>query len=105
MVTATGDETIVFRGRTPIAPWAHVIRELSNRFNSKDKTISGPEAFLLSSPIVTLLIEDLPGASDCHKYQMKNLTSFSDPSDRRGKVSTFKPKRKPKKPQLEESDE
>jgi chromodomain-helicase-DNA-binding protein 7 len=105
MVTATGDETAVFRGRTSTAPWAHAIRELANQFNSKDKTISGPDAFLLSSPIITLLIEHLPGANNCHEYQMKNLTSLSDPSDRRGKVSTFKPKRKSKKSQFEESDE
>jgi len=71
MVTATGDETAVFTGTTPTAPWANAIRELVTRFNSKEKTVSGPDAFLLSSPIVILLIEHLPGASECHGYQMK----------------------------------
>jgi hypothetical protein len=105
MVTVTGDETAVFTGTTPTAPWAHAIRELAARFNSKEKIISGSDAFLFSSPIVTLLIEYLPSASECHGYQMKNLTDLSSPRDRRGKASTSRPKRKPKKTQLGEPDE
>jgi chromodomain-helicase-DNA-binding protein 7 len=105
VVTASGDETAVFTGRAPTAPWAHAIHELATRFHSKEKTISGPVAFLLSSPIVTLLIEHLPGASECHGYKMKNPTDLSSSMDRCGQASTSKPKQKPKKPQFGESDE
>jgi chromodomain-helicase-DNA-binding protein 7 len=71
MVTATGDEMIVFTGTTPTALWAYEIRELVIRFDSKEKTVSGPDAFLLSSPVAIVLIEHLPGASECHRYQME----------------------------------
>jgi hypothetical protein len=72
-VAASGDETATFTGSTPTAPWARALKEIATRFNWKGRAVSGPEACLLSSPVVTVLIERLPGANECTQYQMKNL--------------------------------
>jgi hypothetical protein len=44
--------------------------------------VSGPEAFLLSSPIVTTLLEQLPGLDLCRQSQRKNITNLN-PKERK----------------------
>ena len=65
----------VYEGLTPTAPWSQVLKAVANSKRSKGKnaSISGPEAFLLASPITTYLIQSLPNANKCTKYVFRNM--------------------------------
>jgi chromodomain-helicase-DNA-binding protein 7 len=84
LVSASEDETATFRGPSPTACWAGAMRLLGERFNISARGVSGPEAFLLSQPIVTVLIEALSGATECRQYVMKNLTESTFRGMKRG---------------------
>lgn len=63
----------VFSGGTPTAPWSKVLKALSKIVTGKGKSISGPDAFLLKSPITMSLIQKLPGTDHLKNYHMKTF--------------------------------
>jgi chromodomain-helicase-DNA-binding protein 7 len=60
----------VWEGNSPTAPWSIVLREIARITNTKS-SISGPEAFMLTSPIVEYLINKLPGIELLEGYTGK----------------------------------
>ena len=64
----------VFEGDTPSSPWVQVLKAVAAAKREKrSNTISGPEAYLLASPITSYLIQHLPGARDCEKYKWRPI--------------------------------
>ena len=45
----------------------------AKRKEKRANAISGPEAFLLTSPITTFLIQNLPNAKKCSNYVFKKF--------------------------------
>jgi len=68
---------IIFNGNTPTAPWSHALKAVAQQRKEKTKisSISGPEAFLLASPLIIGLIQQLPNAEKCDKYVMRQVSS------------------------------
>jgi hypothetical protein len=75
-VTMDGCKRTVFEGSSPTAPWAAALRAVSaaRRNGSRVASISGPEAFLLASPVVVYLIQKMPGAEKCLRYVFREVT-------------------------------
>jgi hypothetical protein len=75
-VSMEGCARAVYEGSSPTAPWSAALRALSaaRRNPSRVASISGPEAFLLASPVVTFLIQRLPGAERCERYVFKDVS-------------------------------
>jgi hypothetical protein len=67
---------LVFEGQSPTAPWSSALKAVSKARGEYGRgiSISGPEAFLLASPIAVFLIQDLPGADKCTKYIRREFT-------------------------------
>ncbi|KAH0790618.1 F/Y-rich N-terminus family protein [Histomonas meleagridis] len=78
-VEAKDDPTICYEGPLPTTPWVNIFREVRKlkHLNTSVVTVSGPEYYGLTYPIVTMLIQRLPGASLCSKYIMKNFEGES----------------------------
>ena len=72
-----GRPNTIFQGVTPTAPWSQALKAVASCRRNKGKvsSISGPEAFLLASPIATYLIQNLPNADKCTNYVMRNVSS------------------------------
>jgi len=68
---------ICYQAESPSSPWSCVLKALAKAKNDKSKSlaISGPEAFLLTAPVVTYLIQKLPGADKCREYIFKEIKS------------------------------
>lgn len=63
---------IFFEGPTTTSAW---VKALMASKHVNYVSISGPEYFLLTHPIVTYFIQKLPGASLCKSYIMRNIDS------------------------------
>jgi hypothetical protein len=90
-----GREDSVFEGASPTAPWTQVLRAVAvaRQNPSKSASVSGPEAFLLASPLVLQLIQGLPDAEKCTRYIFKDIPDLSvlpvfTPSPARGGTLT-----------------
>ena len=72
-----GRPNTIFQGVTPTAPWSQALKAVASCRRNKGKvtSISGPEAFLLASPIATYLIQNLPNADKCTNYVMRNVSA------------------------------
>lgn len=63
-----------FEGDTPSSPWVQILKAVAAvKREKRANTISGPEAYLLASPITSYLIQHLPGARDCEKYKWRPI--------------------------------
>ena len=61
----------IFSAATPTGAWSSVIKLANEIRNKKDtsNSVSGPDYFGISNPIVAKLIEELPGANQCVNYE------------------------------------
>ncbi|KAK8889934.1 choline dehydrogenase 6 [Tritrichomonas musculus] len=65
----------VYEGDTPNAVWGKICDDINAVNNDGKKVvISGIDAFLLSNPNVTYLIQKMKGAKKCNKYKVKPLS-------------------------------
>ncbi|KAH0790980.1 F/Y-rich N-terminus family protein [Histomonas meleagridis] len=78
----------VFEGDTPTAPWAKILKKFTEKNAKKGKSISGPDAFLLKSPVTISLIQQQPGIEELENYQMKKYNL--NPSHNKKKKSRAK---------------
>jgi len=78
-VEQIGEKGIVFEGRAPSKPWLDAVKAVEDKKKeeglpgNRSLTISGPDSFGLSSPLVMHLMKELDNADKCCKY-MKPLT-------------------------------
>ncbi|OHT08611.1 hypothetical protein TRFO_22797 [Tritrichomonas foetus] len=64
---------IIYSGQTPTAPWTQALKQIAKKSNQKPVSISGPEAFLLGTPIVVFLIQKLPNIDKLDSYKVREL--------------------------------
>ncbi|OHT03007.1 hypothetical protein TRFO_29714 [Tritrichomonas foetus] len=64
-----GSENI-FEGNSSSSAWIHALRTCRH---NKNVSVSGPDAFLLTNPIVVYFLQKLPGANLCENYIMRDL--------------------------------
>lgn len=78
------DPKISFEGETPSAPWVMILKKASKikGDNKKTNTISGPETYLFTNPIIIYLIQHLPNIEKCTKYVLKKVKGDSDNEDK-----------------------
>ena len=69
-----------FQAESPSAPWSNVLKAIAKAKKEPGRSIaiSGPEAFLLASPIVTYLIQKLPNVELCKNYIFKDFKNSNN---------------------------
>lgn len=72
-VTIPGTD-VEFTGTSPSKPWLGVIKAIEDRKKeeglvaNRSLTISGPDCYGLTSPLVAMLMRDMPNADKCSRY-------------------------------------
>ena len=85
-LTASDRPSQPISGGSTTAVWQVVARRIAAlKAHKKASDITGPECFCLSLPTVRKLIEELPNADKCEKYEMKNFQINCDRSMMRKK--------------------
>ncbi|KAH0793422.1 F/Y-rich N-terminus family protein [Histomonas meleagridis] len=68
------DPSVSYEGDTPSSPWVQILKAISaKKKEKKANAVSGPEAYLLASPITSYLIQKLPNAKLCPGYKWKPI--------------------------------
>ncbi|KAL0491377.1 transforming growth factor beta regulator 1 [Acrasis kona] len=86
-VTPSDDQETVFTSSTPTRCWTNVIKRVNEAGGRIYTTVSGPEYFGLSNPKVQRMIESLPDADKCKKYQRKFDDAVPVVKKKRGRKS------------------
>lgn len=83
-----GDTPVKKKDSSSSACWTYVMTAIRDSTPEDRKrlhtTVSGPEYFGLSNPVVQELVQDLPGSDECERYVRKIFVSSAKP--RRGDV-------------------
>lgn len=80
-VRPSDQPSVVLAGSTPSSVWSQVFREAQSiRGKTHTGSVSGPDYFGLSQPIVKYLIQQLDGARECYGYEWVNYVEGPDPN-------------------------
>ncbi|OHT12350.1 hypothetical protein TRFO_17825 [Tritrichomonas foetus] len=63
----------IYEGNSANAVWTYISADISNVNNGQKFALSGLDAFLLTDPIVTYLIQNMKGTKRCAKYKAKKI--------------------------------
>ncbi|KAH0789811.1 F/Y-rich N-terminus family protein [Histomonas meleagridis] len=71
-------------GNAPSTPWLIIVKKVEDKKKklggegNRSLTISGPEYFGLTAPLVVYLLQNLPGVNLCSKYMKRNFGGDND---------------------------
>ncbi|EAY04136.1 F/Y-rich N-terminus family protein [Trichomonas vaginalis G3] len=74
-VFRVSSDNIVYEGPTATQPWVQILKEVNriNGISGRSNSVSGPEMFALSHPIIRFLTISLPDAEKCSKLKRPEL--------------------------------
>ena len=99
------DSSVFFEGGSPSAPWLAAVRAIEDRKRelgmvaNRSLTISGPECYGLSHPIVQRIMQTMEGVDQCKRFRRVQLEEEHVESDTHSDEPPSEPPSEPAEPQ------